>query len=224
MVNRLNPPIRNSHTTPDSPVDRTLFERAALQRGCLRVAGVDEAGRGPLAGPVVAAAVILPPGSFIPGLRDSKKLTSRQREAFFGRIYELALGVGIGVVGEKEIDRINILRATMEAMKTALEKLPVAPDHVLIDALTLPDLPFPQQAIIRGDDYSLSIAGASVVAKVTRDRMMMEYDRRYPQYRFGAHKGYGTREHLEALRRFGPCPIHRRSFRPVQPPDAPRAS
>jgi ribonuclease HII len=170
-----------------------------------------------LAGPVVAAAVILPRDAIFPGLRDSKKLTGLQRERFFDAIRGRALAIGVGVIGPDVIDRINILQATVRAMVRALEDLALSPDYLLIDALTVPDLQIPQEALIRGDDRSQSIAAASVIAKVTRDRLMLEYDREFPQYRFCSHKGYGTAEHLEALTRFGPCPIHRKSFRRVRP-------
>lgn len=202
----------------DDP-DRTRFERIAFAQGFRRIAGLDEAGRGPLAGPVVAAAVILPEHLVLPGLRDSKKLTALQRERFFEAIHGRATAVGVGVIGPEVIDRINILQATVRAMIRALEDLAVSPDYLLIDALTVPGVAIPQKALIRGDDRSQSIAAASVIAKVTRDRLMLECDRRYPQYNFRAHKGYGTAEHLEALSRFGPCPIHRQSFRRVRDDD-----
>jgi ribonuclease HII len=206
-------------STDGADVDRTRFERLGYAEGFRRIAGLDEAGRGPLAGPVVAAAVILPRDVVFPGLRDSKKLTVLQRERFDEAIRRRALAVGIGVVGPEVIDRINILQATLQAMVHALEELTLAPDYLLIDALTLPDLRIPQKALIRGDDRSQSIAAASVIAKVTRDRMMLECDRLFPQYHFRSHKGYGTAEHLEALARFGPCPIHRKSFRRVRTDD-----
>jgi ribonuclease HII len=206
-------------STDGSDVDRTRFERLAFAQGFRRIAGLDEAGRGPLAGPVVAAAVILPRDAVFPGLRDSKKLTVLQRERFDEAIRRRALAVGIGVVGPDVIDRINILQATLRAMVQALESLTLNPDYLLIDALTLPDLQIPQKALIRGDDRSQSIAAASVIAKVTRDRMMLECDRLFPQYHFRSHKGYGTAEHLEALARFGPCPIHRKTFRRVRTDD-----
>lgn len=198
-------------------LDRTLHERAGYGQGFQRIAGLDEAGRGPLAGPVVAAAVIFPEGVFLPGLRDSKKLTAHQRERFFAEIDQRAVAIGVGVVGPDLIDRINILRATYLAMSRALEGLTVSPDFLLIDAITLPGLRIPQKALIRGDDLSQTIAAASVVAKVTRDRLMLDYDRCYPEYNFRSHKGYGTAEHLRALERFGPCPIHRKTFRRVTP-------
>ena len=209
-------------STEGSDVDRTRFERLGYAKGFRRIAGLDEAGRGPLAGPVVAAAVILPHDVVFPGLRDSKKLTVLQRERFDEAIRRRALAVGIGVVGPEVIDRINILQATLQAMVRALEEVTPAPDYLLIDALTLPGIQIPQKALVRGDDRSQSIAAASVIAKVTRDRMMLECDRLFPQYHFRSHKGYGTAEHLEALERFGPCPIHRKSFRRVRTEDSPR--
>lgn len=191
------------------------FEREAWRRGCRFVAGVDEAGRGPLAGPVVAAAVVLDPGRRIPGLRDSKLLAPARRSALEWAIRRRALGVGVAVVEAAEIDAVNILEATRRAMGEALRRLPVLPEMVLIDALALPDLDCPQWAIVHGDRRSASIAAASIVAKVTRDALMADYDRLYPGYGFGLHKGYGTRQHRAALARLGPCPIHRRTFRGV---------
>jgi len=196
--------------------DRSQFERAGWARGFRRIAGLDEAGRGPLAGPVVASAVILPEDFHLSGLRDSKKLTALQRDRFFEEINRRAVAVGIGIVDSDLIDRLNILKATVLAMRRALDRLAVTPDYLLIDALSLPDVDIPQEPLIRGDDLSQSIAAASVVSKVSRDRMMVEFDRRYPEYNFRSHKGYGTAEHIRALKRFGPCPIHRRTFHPVR--------
>ncbi len=198
-------------------MDRTHFERIGFARGYRRIAGLDEAGRGPLAGPVVAAAVVLPKDAVLPGLRDSKKLTALQRERFFDEISRRAAAIGVGIGGPEIIYGINNMEATRLAMTRALDHLTVTPDYLLIDALTLPGLPMPQKALIRGDDLSQTIAAASVIAKVTRDRLMLEYDRLYPEYHFRSHKGYGTAEHLEALGRFGPCPIHRMTFRRVRP-------
>ena len=209
---------RTAESEPGPRADRTFFERMAHAEGFERIAGLDEAGRGPLAGPVVAAAVILPKGIVLSGLRDSKKLTALQRERFYEEIHRRAVAIGVGMVDQDIIDRINILKATGLAMVQAVDHLRIIPDYLLIDALTLPDLQIPQLALIKGDDRSQTVAAASVIAKVTRDRLMLEYDRRYPQYNFRSHKGYGTTEHLEALQRFGPCPIHRRSFRHVRPP------
>jgi ribonuclease HII len=176
---------------------------------------VDEAGRGPLAGPVIASAVILDPRRRIEGLRDSKLLTPIERQALFHRIREAALAVGVGSVEPDTIDRINILQATRLAMVEALRTLALPPELVLIDAVRLPQLPYPQRALIRGDRRSASIAAASIIAKVTRDRIMVGYDERFPQYGFRRHKGYPTPEHLAALFRHGPCPIHRKTFRGV---------
>ena len=179
---------------------------------CDYVCGIDEAGRGPLAGPVVAAAVILPKGMVIPYVNDSKKLTERRRELLYPEIMEKALAVGVGIVSPERIDEINILQATYEAMRQALSQLPVRPDVLLNDAVRIPGVDIPQVPIVKGDAKSISIACASVIAKVTRDRMMVEYDQLYPEYGFGGHKGYGSAAHMEALRQIGPCPIHRKTF------------
>ena len=198
------------------------YERDVLQQGFGLPAGIDEAGRGPLAGPVVAAAVILPLqwdeqllSRTFAGVNDSKKLTPRQRCRAYELIREKAVAIGVGIVDEKTIDEINILQATFRAMRRAVEKLRPCPDYLLIDGQRVPGLDIPQRAIRKGDSLSLSIAAASIVAKVTRDRQMEEYHLLYPQYNFAAHKGYGTREHLAAIAKHGPCPIHRRSFRRV---------
>ncbi len=176
------------------------------------VCGIDEAGRGPLAGPVYAAAVILP-GDWEPeGLNDSKKLTPRRREQLFDEITARASAYGIAFATEKEIDEVNILQATFLAMRRALERLPVVPDLALVDGNRDPGLGIPTRCEVRGDGRYACIAAASVLAKVSRDRVMAEYDAAYPQYGFLRHKGYGTKEHCEALRAFGPCPIHRQSF------------
>lgn len=179
------------------------------------VAGVDEAGRGPLAGPVVAAAVILPRDLTIQGIDDSKKLSPRRREELFDLIAEDAVDVGVGSASEKVIDEINILNATHRAMRDAVSDLGVRPDHVLVDGNAIPSFDFPQTALHQGDSRSAAIAAASIVAKVTRDRMLVEADATYPGYGFARHKGYGTPEHISALTRLGPCDIHRRSFRVV---------
>ena len=191
------------------------YEGRAWRSGLKQVAGVDEAGRGPLAGPVIAAAVILDPERRIKGLDDSKLLTATQRESLFEQILERARGVATGIADPQTIDRVNILEATRLAMCEALGKLPLRPDLVLIDALRLPALTCPQKALIRGDNRSASIAAASIVAKVTRDRLMLEADARFPQYGFCRHKGYPTPEHRAALRKHGACPIHRRTFHGV---------
>jgi ribonuclease HII len=193
------------------------FERAAWRRGLERVAGVDEAGRGPLAGPVVAAAVVLFPGRTIPGVDDSKRLTAEERVEAFARIEGRAMAIAVGVVDAETIDRVNILEATRLAMNQALVALTVLPDLVLTDWVALAGLPFPQRNLVRGDQRSATIAAASIVAKVTRDRLMEEADRAFPEYGFGRHKGYATEEHRRTLAEFGPCPLHRRCFRGVLP-------
>ncbi len=185
------------------------------------IAGIDEAGRGPLAGPVVAACCILPKDAVILYLNDSKKVTALRREAMLPEIKEKAIAYGIGIVEEKRIDEINILQADYEAMRIALQQtsamlqakgLADAPGLLLNDAVTIPGVDIPQESIIKGDAKSVSIAAASILAKVTRDHLMEEYDALYPEYGFARNKGYGTKEHIEALKRLGPCPIHRRSF------------
>ena len=192
-------------------------ERELREQGWLRVAGIDEAGRGPLAGPVVAAAVVLPEGFHHAELDDSKKLTERSRERLFAEITSQGeIGWAVAVVESEEIDRLNILRATHEAMRRAFAALLFAPDHALIDGLPVLPFPIPQTALVGGDGLSFSIAAASVIAKVTRDRLMVEMEARYPAYGFAQHKGYGTALHLAKLRAHGPCAIHRQSFSPVQ--------
>ena len=194
------------------PVPDLSFEHEAYRQGYQLIAGIDEAGRGSLAGPVVAAAVILPPGLMIDGVNDSKKLTPRRREALYQVIHQHALATGIGVVGNEDIDRINILRATIMAMEMAVKNLKIPPDYLLIDAVSLSDSRIPQRPIIKGDMLSVSIASASIVAKVTRDRLMTEEHSLFPQYNFMSHKGYGTRDHVSRLRLYGPSVIHRKSF------------
>jgi ribonuclease HII len=191
------------------------YEAALWERGVEHVAGVDEAGRGPLAGPVVAAAVVLPRELTFGGIDDSKKLTPRERERLYELIREEAVAVGVGQCSESVIDEINILRATHRAMRQALDGLGVVPGHILVDGDPVPDLPAEQTAIPRGDEESAAVAAASIIAKVTRDRLLVEYDRQYPGYGFARHKGYGTPDHIAALTRLGPCEIHRRSFSPV---------
>ena len=177
--------------------------------------GIDEVGRGPLAGPVVAASVILPEGCHIEGIKDSKKLSPKRREELFDKIRNNAIAVGLGIVEPILIDRINILQATYEAMRRAILSMRVFPEYVIVDGGPIPGLPLPQEGIVKGDSLSISIGAASIVAKVVRDRIMEMYDLIFPQYGFARNKGYGTKEHIEALFRYGPCPIHRRSFRPV---------
>lgn len=188
------------------------FESAAWRRGLTRVAGVDEAGRGPLAGPVVAAAVVLEPGARIAGVDDSKRLPPEERRRLFDVIRARAVGVAVAVVDHVTIDRINILQATRLAMGQALAALDVEPELVLTDFVAVPDLRCPQRNLVAGDRRSASVAAASIIAKVTRDRIMEEADREFPVYGFGRHKGYATPEHREALERHGPCALHRRTF------------
>jgi ribonuclease HII len=191
------------------------FEQEARRCGYRRIAGVDEAGRGPLAGPVVAAAVILPVRCRLIGVDDSKQLSASERDRLYAAIMDRAVCVGVGSSTAEEIDRINILEATKLAMRRALAELSPAPDYVLIDAVSLTGLDMPVRPIIKGDALSLSIAAASIVAKVTRDRLMAQFHKAYPQYNFLSHKGYGTEEHLVRLAEYGPSPIHRRTFAPV---------
>ena len=192
------------------------YEYEAAQQGMEVVAGVDEAGRGPLAGPVVVAAVILPQGLFLPKLNDSKKLSAQVREELYQKIMDEAVSVGKAVIDEKIIDRINIYQATINGMYDAIFALQPQPQKVLIDAVPLDNLPMPSLSMIKGDAKSASIAAASIIAKVTRDHMMDEYDKKYPEYGFAQHKGYGTAQHVEAIRKYGPCPIHRCSFEPIR--------
>ena len=192
------------------------FECEAWVRGFRRVAGVDEAGRGPLAGPVVAAAVILPRRCRLEGLRDSKLLSERQREHLYAQLLTAAVDIGVGVVDAEVIDALNILEATRLAMVQAVRHLTPSPDYLLLDAVVLPGVAAEQRAVIKGDRLCRSIAAASIVAKVLRDRLMARAHVRYPQYGFLAHKGYGTAEHLRQLQRYGPCALHRRSFAPVR--------
>lgn len=190
----------------------TRYERECYERGFRLIAGVDEVGRGPLAGPVVAAAVILGEGVLIPGVKDSKKLSEEKREYLYEEIKSKAMCCSIGIVDEKVIDEINILNATYLAMKKALDGLEHKPDYILLDAVTLKEIDIPQKGIVKGDGLSLSIAAASIIAKVERDRIISAYDEVYPHFSFSKHKGYGTSEHIECIRKYGLLPIHRRSF------------
>lgn len=183
--------------------------------GYRAIAGLDEAGRGPLAGPVVAASVILPKPEVIPGVDDSKRLSADRRFSLFDEILRCARSTGIGLARCYEIDEINILEATRLAMIRAVQKMTVAPDFLLLDALSIPKLAIPQQPIIKGDQLSHSISAASILAKVIRDRIMIFWDKKYPQYGWKYNMGYGTQDHMEALKRFGPSPIHRKTFRGV---------
>lgn len=194
------------------PFDPLAFEKSAYIEGFSSIAGVDEAGRGPLAGPVMAAAVILPQNHIIPGVDDSKKLSAIKREKLFHDIMEQALSVGVGVVSPAEIDRINILQATRLAMLIAVQNISPQPDCLLIDGISRIDSPIFQKTIKKGDSLSLSIAAASIIAKVTRDRYMTEMDLMYPGYGFARHKGYGSADHLKAIGSLGPSPIHRLTF------------
>lgn len=195
--------------------DMQKYEEALYIQGVEYVAGVDEVGRGPLAGPVVAAAVILPKGFYLPGVTDSKKLSESKREQFYEMIQKEAVSVGVGIVEAAVIDDINIYEATKKAMMMALANLTVTPEHVLIDAMTLP-VAIPQQSIIKGDAKSISIAASSIIAKVTRDRMMKELAEKHPAYGFEKHMGYGTKLHLEAIEKHGVLTEHRKTFAPIK--------
>ena len=202
-------------------LDNLAKERARIEtlkkyereyEACGYICGIDEVGRGPLAGPVVAGAVILPKDCNILYINDSKKLSEKKREELYDIIMEQAVATGIGMVGPGRIDEINILQATYEAMREAIHNLSVTPDILLNDAVTIPEVPIRQIPIIKGDAKSISIGAASIIAKVTRDRLMVEYDKVMPEYGFASNKGYGSKEHIEALKKYGPSPIHRRSF------------
>lgn len=191
------------------------LEEAARKRGALRIAGVDEVGRGPMFGPVVAAAVILPKGCSLQGLNDSKKLSEKKREALDLEIRANCVAWAIAAVDVETIDRINIRRASLLAMRRAVEQLALSPDHLLIDGIDTIDWPCQQQSVIKGDATSVSIAAASILAKVYRDRLIVELDSQYPGYGLAKHKGYGTAAHMEALARLGPTPLHRKNWSPV---------
>ena len=211
MSGALSTDVSRGHIV--GPTDE--FELEARRRGYRLIAGLDEAGRGPLAGPVVAAAVILPSRCRLVGIDDSKQVSEPERTRLFEVIVQRARGVAVGVATEQEIDHLNILEATRLAMCRALASLTPQADYLLIDAVTLSGFSASSRSIIKGDTLSISIAAASIVAKVTRDRMMVAYHRTYPEYNFLSHKGYGTDEHLQRLARHGPCAIHRRTFAPV---------
>ena len=198
-----------------APVCGWRLENAARRTGALRIAGLDEVGRGPMFGPVVAAAVIFPQGCRLPGLNDSKKLTEKMRNEFEAEIRANAVAWAVAAVDVETIDRINIRRASLLAMRTAVEKLALSPDYLLIDGIDTIDWPCRQQAVVQGDATSMSIAGASVLAKVYRDRLLVELDTKYPGYGLAKHKGYCSAEHLEALKRLGPTPLHRKTYKPV---------
>ena len=204
------PPITHKESYP---AEIQQFEQNLRQQGYQRIAGIDEAGRGALAGPVVAAAVILPINCQISGMTDSKQLTPKRRAELFDEIRRTALAVGVGSIDNKDIDQINILQATMGAMVQAIAQIAPAPDYALVDGTHLPKISLPAKAIPKGDTLVQSIAAASIIAKVTRDRLMIELDETYPGYGFQVHKGYGTLLHRQAIAQLGPCPIHRRSFK-----------
>lgn len=193
-------------------MDIYRYDESLRKKGFLRIAGIDEAGRGPLAGPVVAAAVILREGIKIERLRDSKKVPEKERETLFYQVKSSSIDIGIGIVGPEEIDRINIVRATQRSMQLAVKDLSTPPDILIIDAMYLPSIPVKQISFIKGESVSASVAAASIIAKFTRDKIMLNYHQQYPEYNFKKHKGYSTREHLDMLRLCGPCPIHRKSF------------
>jgi ribonuclease HII len=195
--------------------DPLYFERCSLKAGYTCIAGLDEAGRGPLAGPVVAAAVVLPVGLLISGLTDSKQVSEQERERLFEVIRAQAVCFGVGIADERTIELVNILQATIIAMERALQALNPQPDYLLIDAISLPRVRLPQKPLVKGDFRSHSIAAASILAKVTRDRIMLELHKKYPCYNFQNHKGYGTKEHLSLLQEHGPCDAHRKTFNPV---------
>lgn len=201
----------------EETLDFTHFESEARREGYFFPAGIDEAGRGPLAGPVVASACILPPNFQLAGLNDSKKLTAAQRKRYFESLtQDSSVHYGIGIVCHETIDTINILEATKLAMCKAIQDLPHPPDFLLIDAVELKNQPIPYLSLIKGDCRSQAIAAASVIAKETRDRLMFEYEEKWPQYGFAKHKGYGTKAHRDVIAKYGPCPIHRRSFEPIK--------
>lgn len=195
--------------------NNTYFERMCYQKGFFHIAGVDEVGRGCLAGPVIAAACILPKGYFDAAIKDSKALSADQREAAFNALIKAQAIYGIGIVSNIEIDKINILQATHLAMRIAITNLAIVPDYILIDGNQLPSISISHRGIIKGDQKSLSIAAASIIAKVTRDNLMQEYDKIYPMYYFAENKGYPTKKHIMGLDQFGPCAIHRLSYKPV---------
>lgn len=208
--------LQRSLFTDNEKRDLFFFEKQSRERGFQLIAGIDEAGRGPLAGPVVASAVILPVECKIEGLTDSKKVSPLKRDILFDEITERALAIGTGIVDSDTIDRINILQATLLAMEKAVEELSFLPHYLLIDGISRINTKIPLETIKKGDSLSYSIAAASIIAKVTRDRLMVEYDETYPHYGFASHKGYGSGSHLTAIRKHGPTPIHRKSFAGVK--------
>ncbi|MFJ7747027.1 ribonuclease HII [Peribacillus sp. NPDC097295] len=215
LLNKWNKSYEKARQVRNTFLQMSEFERELRKQGFSILAGIDEVGRGPLAGPVVTSAVILPEDFYLPGLNDSKKISESKREQFYETIYKEAISIGVGIVHSEKIDEINIYQATKKAMMAAVNNLSELPDHLLIDAMEL-DIPIPQLSLIKGDARSITISAASIVAKVTRDRMMMEYGVKYPEYGFEKHMGYGTSQHLEALEKHGLTPWHRRSFAPVK--------
>lgn len=193
-------------------MDFYQYDETLRKKGFKIIAGIDEAGRGPLAGPVVAASVILKEDIKIDGLRDSKKVSPKDREILYSKIKKTSLDIGIGIVDNEDIDRLNILKATRLAMQLAVNNLSILPDLLIIDALSLPLIKIKQISPIKGESVSASVAAASIVAKVVRDRIMLDYHKQYPCYNFEKHKGYSTKEHIEMIQMYGPCPIHRKSF------------
>ncbi len=194
-------------------IELKQIEKEFFDKGLNYIAGVDEAGRGPLAGPVVVASVILPKASMIEGVNDSKKVSENKRERLYDIIINEAISYGVGIIYQEEIDDINILQATKKGLTMAIKEMKIKPELIMVDALTgIDTLGIPYKSIIKGDAKCYSIAAASIIAKVTRDRIMREWDKVYPEYGFAKHKGYGTAKHIEAIKEFGPCPIHRRSF------------
>lgn len=207
---------KRKRAKPPTTEEMLVHERELWAAGVDHVAGIDEVGVGPLAGPVVAAAVVMPKAGAVDGVRDSKTLTRKQRERLDEEIRNVAIAIGVGVVSPKDVDRLNPYQAGIRAMQLAVRSLPKQPGHLLIDARKLPEVETPQTSIVRGDRNVYAIAAASIIAKVHRDRLMQTIDERYPGYGFARHVGYATAAHLEALRRLGPCPVHRRSYAPVR--------
>jgi ribonuclease HII len=215
IIEQYNQDLQNRKMEQEEFSNLTVFEHKLFMQGYSAIAGIDEVGRGPLAGPVVAAAVILPQDFYLAGLNDSKKLSEVKRNEFYEVIREKADSVGIGMIEAEEIDTINIYEATKKAMNQAIANLRKNPDYLLIDAMKL-NTPYPQESIIKGDSKSVSIAAASIIAKVTRDKLMKEYALIYPEYGFDQNAGYGTKRHLDGLGQYGATPIHRKSFAPVR--------
>lgn len=215
-VKKLSEKLKKQQEKSKSEIERlkTLWqlEGKCFNFGFELIAGLDEAGRGPLAGPVVASAVILPKYELIEGINDSKKLSEKKRDELYSKIQDIAIDIGVGIVDNTLIDDINIFNATKLAMKRAIDSMKIKPDFMLIDALEIADINIKQKSIIKGDSKSISIAAASIIAKVTRDNMVKKYDQEYPGYNFSGHKGYGTKEHYEAIKKYGITPIHRKSF------------